>query len=718
MIRPAAWPGILFVLAVLTAITATGLASLRFDDDYKAIFRGSDGRYKAYLAFLERFPAEERNLLAVVHGPVLSARGVRALLDLEEALFDHPAVVAVYLPVTPPRLRTLAERFIASGDPDTLAHLVARATRHPVLSRGMLSADGDTALVVAALRDRFGEPGPVVESVHQSMAAVLEPAGIGLNLGGIPAVRAALKSQVRHDQFLFDALAAILATGVALWLFRSARVVAAAAIGPVLGVWWTLGAMGLAGLSINVLTQMVAALVLVVGYTDAVHVTTHLRESLARGLSGADAARRAWRDIGPACLVTSLTTAAGFASLLLSDAWMIRQFGLVCALGSLTVFAAVMLSVPLTARVIASAPNHARDRTLSIDILRRLRRHPAAVVVAGLVVSAILVLTAIQVRPDYAFKENLPRGHDVRAAFERADRELGGLLPITVVVNIGPGASAGDLVGAAGLVANRLRDRTGLAWLGIADFAALVPLDGVDALPDALRDDLLDAEAGMTVVSTVLPDHGARATVDTIGRVRAALSDLDAGGGAFDLEITGIAALAATGSRHMIADLGRSLATAAAAVFAVIALLLRSVRLGLVSLVPNVAPIAMVAAMLVWLGEPLSYACVLVFTICLGLAVDDTVHVIMRFRRERAAGRDVDSALDATLGGTGRVLIATTLILAAGFAALTASATPMVVLLGALSCLAIVTALVFDLTFLPALLALTATGPPSGGSGR
>ena len=440
-----------------------------------------------------------------------------------------------------------------------------------------------------------------------------------VHLGGIPAIRVALVDQVRHDQLTFNSLAAVLAGLVAWWLLGSVRAALAAAPGPLLGVAWTLGFVGLLGWPINVLTQMVAALVMVVGYADSVHMVSHLRGALAAG-------------------------AAGFASLTLA-------------------VAAVALSV----------------------------------------------------RPDYSFSENLPDDHEVRVAFDLADSRLDGLLPLAVVVR-----AAGDpvtqvaLVDGTGRVAPALEEATARQWLSIA--AVLDRLPGRDLefkleqLPSSVSDALLDADTGSALINTTLPDSGSRSLAAFIADVEDAARRIEATDSTLKLEVTGIVALATRSSQAMIRDLGISLATASLVIFAVISLLVRSLRFGVICFIPNVAPLAVVAALLVLLGEPLRYASVLVFVICLGLAVDDTVHMIMRFRRERRRGRGTDSAILATVEGTGRVLVATTGILTAGFVALTTSATPTVVMMGSLSAVAIVTALVVDLTLLPALLKLIAPG--------
>ena len=154
----------------------------------------------------------------------------------------------------------------------------------------------------------------------------------------------------------------------------------------------------------------------------------------------------------------------------------------------------------------------------------------------------------------------------------------------------------------------------------------------------------------------------------------------------------------------MIGTLARSLALAAVLIFVVIMVMLRSVRLGLVSLLPNAFPLVATAALLVWVGQPLQYASVVVFSIALGIAVDDTIHLLNSFQRARRMGHDPTTALRYSLTLTGRAVIATTMLLVAGFGTLVLSGLPGTRLFGGLTCAALLFALVGDLVLLPAML--------------
>jgi predicted RND superfamily exporter protein len=170
------------------------------------------------------------------------------------------------------------------------------------------------------------------------------------------------------------------------------------------------------------------------------------------------------------------------------------------------------------------------------------------------------------------------------------------------------------------------------------------------------------------------------------------------------LDMTGFLSLVGTGSNHMITDLGKSLIAAVLIIFSLNVLLFRSLRFGLISLIPNIAPIAAVAAILVWSGEPLRYSSVVLFSICLGLAIDDTVHYLVRFRQHRQSGESTEQATQLTSAEVGEVLILTTLVMCAGFGSLLVSTTPAIVSMGGLACVALLVALLSDILLLPALL--------------
>ena len=152
------------------------------------------------------------------------------------------------------------------------------------------------------------------------------------------------------------------------------------------------------------------------------------------------------------------------------------------------------------------------------------------------------------------------------------------------------------------------------------------------------------------------------------------------------------------------ASVARSLALAALVIVGVLTLVFRSAPIGLLSIIPNTLPLVVNAALLQLCGFSLQLTSVVTFSLCLGIAVDDTIHFLMRFRRERQAGWPVGQAILRTHASVGFVLIATSAILMSGFAVILLSAVPALRLFAGLTCSAMLVALVADLLILPALL--------------
>jgi predicted RND superfamily exporter protein len=151
-------------------------------------------------------------------------------------------------------------------------------------------------------------------------------------------------------------------------------------------------------------------------------------------------------------------------------------------------------------------------------------------------------------------------------------------------------------------------------------------------------------------------------------------------------------------------DLLKSLAGTFFIVSVLVLIMFRSWRLGLLLLVPNVAPLAVIALILVLTGGRLQVATMVVFSICLGIVVDDSIHLLTRFQQHRRSGLSAETACALSLSEVGGVLIQTTVIICAGFSVLLFSNTPPVNTIGLLCVSAIPVALLFDLGMLPPLI--------------
>jgi predicted RND superfamily exporter protein len=226
----------------------------------------------------------------------------------------------------------------------------------------------------------------------------------------------------------------------------------------------------------------------------------------------------------------------------------------------------------------------------------------------------------------------------------------------------------------------------------------------LERMPDETLSRFLRVDQRRAAVALHSPDIGAARLAPDFERADQQLAQIEMEYPGYRLHLTGTMVVAARNVYQMIGDLARSLTLAGVIIFGMMAVLFRSLLLAALSIVPNVFPQAITASLLVWFDEPLRMTSVLTFSLCLGLSVDDTVHFLMRFRRERAAGLKLRAAILRSFDTVGGVMVTTSLVLIGGFLAMTVSRMPGVRTFAVLSTVTLLAAIVGDLVMLPALL--------------
>jgi predicted RND superfamily exporter protein len=170
--------------------------------------------------------------------------------------------------------------------------------------------------------------------------------------------------------------------------------------------------------------------------------------------------------------------------------------------------------------------------------------------------------------------------------------------------------------------------------------------------------------------------------------------------------LTGDAYVSSVAIDRLIRDLFFSLLAAAAVIFVVIGVLFRSPRIGLISTLPNITPLAIVLGYMGWRGYEMNATNSLVFSISLGIAVDDTIHFLARFKEETKLSNNRSLAIQRTLEGAGKAIVLTTFLIVSGLSVMMFSSFVPTRRMAELVSISLVAALVGDLLLLPACLAL------------
>lgn len=619
-------------------------------------------------------------------------------------------------------------------DADAVARVAGAVEDAPLLEGRLIDAERTVAAVVLVPAAALDEEGAAeaVEEVEGYLGAHPPPEGVRTHLGGLPAVRVAMVDALRTDQVLLVSLAILGSLLVLLLGFRSwaGVLLPLGAAGMTSGI--VVGAMALVGEPLNLLNNVVPPLLITIGLGDAVHLLVRYREELRREPDRIVAARRTMRAMVGACLLTSVTTAVGFGSLLISETDVMRRFALTASAGVMLAYLVTVLFLPSALPDFRVRPEpEGEGATLERGIARVARGAVAAPWVAlalALLVLGGAVALGRGVQVDSALLDQLQPGSDAFRTTELLEERLDGVRRIEVGLTGEPGRyrSAAGLRELAALEAwldeqpevlraSAATELTGALWRHVAPNAARGA-----AWADAER-----ARALSELASRAAPDTWGRWVADDGARARVVVQVRDAGERRINalidrleerMEGTGAvvggeAYRSARGLDRLVRDLLQSLALAVLVIFVVLGLLLRSLRLALISVLPNVLPLGVTVAWMALRGIPLHASTAIVFTVSIGLVVDGTIHILARYREEARAGHARRPAIDAAMRGSGRAVVIGAFTLLLGFTALLFGSFVPIRLFAELSIVAIASSLVAELTLLPALLVLFGPHP-------
>jgi hypothetical protein len=622
-----------------------------------------------------------------------------------------------------------------------LAALRVRALGDPLLRRNVVSEDGRTAGVTVRFVEmtdaEFIASG--LDERIQALLAAAERPGLRFHVSGRPHLKAAVYRGMVRDLSLLIPLAVAVLAGVLGIAAGSRRGVTLPVVGVSVAVLWTHAAMAALGVPLTILSSMLGPQLMAIGSVYGVHLLSHYDEERGRG-SAAEVALRTLRAMRLPVVISGVTTWIGFAAICLTDVPAVRDMGAFSALGTgcialltLTGLPAALALLPPRREASALPAGLARaSERLALAIERVLAvlhgtatRRPDAWIAGALVAAGVSVwaIPRIVVDTDYVsfFAEDAP----VRRDFDAVNRLLAGAIPLYVIVE-GDGAETfREPAALRALEALQARvDRIE----GVSRTASLADLlrsmnraveaddPGAERIPDdrpavtellqlSPKDELGRFVNGNQSRANLVVRTGevGSAAIRRLGAaLRAAIrTELPDG---LRAAPTGNAILLARSADGIAGSQGRAVGLATVAIFLLVSLALRSWKLGLVALLPNFFPVLLFFGLLGLGVAPLSLPTSLIGAVALGIAIDDTVHYLVRYRRERRRGATPVEATRRTGLAVGRAIVITSAMLASGFGVIALSSFATLREFGLLFATTVGICVVADLLLLPALL--------------
>jgi predicted RND superfamily exporter protein len=745
------------ILALVLAVTGLGEATgwqagaLPQDNRLEVWFVDGDPVVEAFRDFQRDYALGEPVVVAVHDAAgVFRPQTLNLVLDMSQALREAPRVRGV---------SSLATALHAREEGEGALHVEplyetpvtevarARALRQRALGdpllRDLVSADETTALLTVQLEqvDDFDQERPVVlAALRAAIEGAVARAGRGAEAwswGGPGILHQASNEATRAETDRLSGLSALALLGVLLVAFRRLAPVLIALGSVVAAVVLLAGAALALGHRFNLVTAVLPTLVLVVGLIDSVYFVTVFRQERA-GLEALGLSRRevVARTLGGHVLpglFNSLTTGVGFLSFVATRMDALRQLGMLAGLGVGLAFVTSLVVCTLALeRFDVGYPREGRGWLTPLlgGLVPRLARRPGRVLAATALVGLVALVGVTRLDVDTHTLNAFSAEHPLRRDHQRIQDSYGPYLPLETIVDTGRAGGALDaelLQGLETLAAEVTRDEPqiggGVSLARVARrlhhvFGGTAAHDGVPSDDETVAQLLLfyDAERADDPLSP-LGDAPAwsqarltfRSALDSTGHTAALLGRIEARARETlpedaRLRVAGFASLYTVLNEYLLEGLVISLVGSLLLVFLLVALLFRSVRYAVIAVPPNLLPAIVVLGALGALGLPLDPTAAMIGTLVLCVGVDDTVHLLFRFRAHYARSGDPRAALDHTLRVTGRAVAVSSVAVAAGVGVLGLASIQTVAAFGAMTALAMLMALVCELCVTPALL--------------
>ncbi len=742
------------LVVALTAICWAGLPRIVTNFTHTAFFYDDDPMLLGFNQFERQFGNDDAVTL-VVHSPsgIFDKDSAELMRDITTDLWKVPEVIHVeslsnFSWVHAQGDDIIVEPLFPDFDEITEPLLEKRksiALGHEILPDYLISKDGTVGLLFARLKPGFARP-PDNQVVIDSTRKVIKKykrTDHEFFITGGPAINNAFKESSEKDM---QTLIPIVLLLVVLFLALSLRTVGGTLM-PFLVIVTTVSATfalaGWLGLEVNAITAIIPQVLIAIGVADSVHILTSFIQARRRGDEKREAARYALTNNFVPTILTSVSTSIGFFAFFTANLKPISGLGVLAGLGTLYAwFVTYFLLGPLISR----APSFVKQKTertayeptaqaYAVADMLYARRAPIFALFAVLCAGAIGLATQNVVNSD-PFKY-FAEGYPLRDAQDFVLEHLGGVPSFETVV------TAGEEGG--------IKNPEFLAKVERLEQKAVVELDGINravSLIDILRqtnrslnrgdeafyklptdretiaqekflyemslpqgrdiNDRVTVKNDALRISFVSTISDSNTWMNTAKKIESIAEDLG-----LDAHVTGKTLLYQSTNSYVVSSFITSLSIATVLISILLIVFFRSFRIGGIALLPNMIPLVFGGAILNLLGAPLDVGTMLVCSVCLGIAVDDTIHVMANFNRHMQEGRDPRSATAMVVTHTWPALMTTTLVLAAGFGILAFGTFVPNINFGVMSAVVLVTALITDLVFLPALL-MTFHSTPHG----
>ncbi|APY08180.1 transporter [Winogradskyella sp. J14-2] len=561
---------------------------------------------------------------------------------------------------------------------------------------------------------------------------------LDVKVSGMPYIRT-LNSQNIVDEIPIFIGAALFVTSFIFFLFfRSFRATFISLIVVCTGVMWTFGILGLLGYEITVLTALIPPLIIVIGIPNCIFLINKYQHEVRSHGNKVKSLQRVITKVGNATLMTNVTTASGFATFILTESKLLKEFGIVASLSILAIFILCLLIIPIIYTFLPYPKErhleHLNKRWIGgfVDWMERMVKHKKITIY---VTAFILIMASMiginQMIISGSLIEDMPKDKQFFKDIRFFEEEFNGIMPLEIMVDTKRKKGVMKLSTLKRI--NELEElieetpelSKPISVVSLIKYSKQAYFNGNPKyyqLPTSqensfilsyaknsssdvdLLKNFVDSTGQYARITTFMKDIG----TDKMERIQENLQNKINKvfpKERYEVTMTGKALVFQKGTKYLVRNLVISLTLAIVLISLFMAYLFRSFRMIIVSLIPNLLPLLVTAGLMGYLGVPIKPSTILVFSIAFGISVDDTIHFLAKYRQELQANHwKIRKSVYAALRETGVSMFYTSIVLFFGFSVFTISSFGGTVALGALVSITLLFAMLSNLLLLPSLL--------------
>ena len=715
----------------ITLFLAFFIPNLKIDFSIEHLFSQNDPSVEEYFSFRDTFGRED-NVITIIYKPK-NIYQKSLYIELEELVYSIEGLDGVKRVASIFSLSDIDVNAWIGDLYDNSSIWNEEATleklkyiqKDPSIGSKILSKDLEYGAIIIALNDNANN--------HERRTNLLEEIKILTSdtspewiYSGVSVLRSEYVRYMLRDNFLFLPPIAFLLISILSFIFRNWVYVLLPILTVLITVIWLLGIMGMTGLEINIMTYIVPTLLFIIGIGDAIHIQARFRENFTNNPSDPiEAMLYTMSQMSRVIFLTSVTTAIGFLALMTTSIKIVQEFGLEISIGVMIAWLVSILIIP--SGIIFSKRFQFKKRDFFQPFLAWLSNaipnNPWIFIIIPSLVAATCIYKIKDISTDSSLMEDLRPKNKLYQDLKLTEKYFGGVLPFEILIKTKPDKN-GEIKSVVSpevlqiskqieeFLKSKLKNSRFFSLNNLIESAKRIrskkdkQISKENLIKQIINNQstdqikLVNDEQNILRITGLIEDKTSNDMKHIYTKLDSISETLP---GYVTIDYTGTTVVALKTNDYLVQSLVNSLGLALILISIIMAFMFRANSILFASLITNLIPIFTVLGILAWLGVSIRPPTAMTFAVALGIAVDDSLHFLLRYRKELGRGFNRVEAIKTTIMNTGSALLITTSVLVAGFSILLLSAFLPTYQFGILSAGMIGTALICDLTLLPAL---------------